>query len=93
MSREDFEGLRDHCRQRHERRVADTPRRIEYAKKRLAEEGLEFRLLNIAIGHFHIISKRGDVIDFWAGTGKIKGHEEERGIEAVIKIATEVENG
>lgn len=87
MSREDFEGLKDYCKQKHAERVAKTPQRIDYAIKQFEKNDIEYRLLNPRIGHFHCYRKADDkLFEFYAGTGKIKGEEDKRGIHALVKM-------
>lgn len=70
----------------HNEKMKKTPDRIQYAKKRFEENGIEYRLLNESIGHFHCWGKRnGDLYQFWAGTGKIMGHDNIRGISSLIE--------
>lgn len=89
MSREDFEGIRKHSKENHDRRVADTPRRVEYAIKVFEENGIEYILKNPQTGHFHCRRKSDDkLFQFYAGTGKIQGEEHKRGIHALIGILT-----
>ena len=47
----------------------------------------EYALKNEATGHFHCRRKADDkLFQFYAGTGKIQGHDNARGIHALIKI-------
>ena len=70
----------------HIRRMNKTPNRIEYAINKFEENGIEYRLLNESIGHFHCRRKSDDkLFQFWAGTGKIMGYDNIRGINAFIK--------
>lgn len=87
MSREDFEGIRLHAKETHDRRVADTPRRIEYAIKLFEENGIEYILKNPQTGHFHCRRKRDDkLFQFYAGTGKIQGETDSRGVHALVAM-------
>lgn len=88
MSREDFEGIREHAKRMHQERVAQNPERLQYAIEQLQRAGLEFYVRNASIGHIHVRGKYDDKLyNFWAGTGKIQGVEC-RGIHNLIKIAT-----
>ena len=88
MSREDFDPIREHAKERHRQRVADTPNRVAYAKERLEENGIEYRVLNENIGHMRAYRKSdGRSFDFWAGTGKI-GKTSQRGIKALVRICS-----
>lgn len=87
MSREDFEGIAQHAKQQHAARVADTPNRIQYAIALFEKHGIEHALKNEGTGHFHCRRKSDDkLFQFYAGTGKIVGIENKRGIHALIKI-------
>lgn len=90
MSREDFEGIRQYAKEQHDKRVADTPRRVQYAVKIFEENGIEYVLKNEQTGHFHCRRKRDDkLFQFYAGTGKIQGEENKRGVHALVDILTE----
>lgn len=92
MSRDDFEGIRQHAKEQHTRRVADTPRRVQYAIKILEKNDIEYTLKNEQTGHFHCRRKSDDkLFQFYAGTGKIQGEEHKRGIHALVEILTEKE--
>ena len=81
--RDMFEGYKEIHRQR----VAKNPERIAYAIKQLEQNGIEYTLKNEATGHFHCRRKTDDtLIQFWAGTGKIMGYENLRGIHNLIKL-------
>ncbi|WP_313069871.1 hypothetical protein [Lacrimispora sp.] len=70
----------------HNEKVKKTPDRIEYAIKQFEENGIEYRLLNESTGHFHCWGKRDrSLYQFWAGTGKIMGHDNIRGISSIIE--------
>lgn len=74
-------------REKHRQRVAKNPERIAYAIKQLEEHGIEYILKNEATGHFHCYRKTDDaLIQFWAGTGKITGRDDLRGIHNLIKL-------
>lgn len=100
--RPEMEFLKELAKERHTKRVAQTPDRIEYDIKRLEEEGIEYKIKNRANGHFHIFNKKGQLFQFWASTGKIwfdmkvrvdNGWKHDklqwRGIESVIKLIKE----
>ena len=82
MSREDFECFKE----RHDERVAKNPQRIAYAIEQFKKNNIEYQLKNESIGHFHCWRKSDDTLfEFYAGTGKIKGRNDIRGINALIK--------
>lgn len=79
----------------HQKRVAKTPDRIEYAIKRLEEEDIEHSLKNRSIGHFHLRDSQGNLFQFWASTGKIwfdKKTKEARGFKSFYKDYRGIEN-
>ena len=81
--KEMFEGYRE----LHRQRVAKNPDRIAYAVKQLEQHGIEYTLKNEATGHFHCHRKTDDkLIQFWAGTGKIMGYTNLRGIHDLIRL-------
>ena len=92
MSREDFDGgYSEWARERHKKRVADNPNRIQYAIERFEEHGIEYILKNEQNGHFHCWRKSDDkLFQFYAGTGKIMGVENKRGIHALIGFLDDV---
>ena len=71
-----WDGLRDLANENHKARIAKTPSRIQYAISQFEKYDIEYALKNEATGHFQ----------FYAGTGKIQGHDSVRGIHALIKI-------
>ena len=61
--------------------------RIDYAIKQFESHGIEYSLKNEQTGHFHCWRKSDDkLFQFYAGTGKIQGVNNDRGIHALIKI-------
>ena len=81
--KEMFEGYKE----LHRQRVAKNPDRIAYAIKQLEQHGIEYTLKNKATGHFHCHRKTDDkLIQFWAGTGKIMGYTNLRGIHNLIRL-------
>lgn len=70
----------------HKERVNRNPDRVEYAIKKFDEYGIKYELKNEENCHFHAWRKSdGELFEFWAGTGKIKGIEE-RGIKNLIEM-------
>jgi len=68
---------------------SNTNERLQYAIEQLANHDIEFSLKNKQSGHIHCRRKSDDkLIQFWAGTGKIMGHEV-MGIHNLIAILTE----
>lgn len=76
----------------HKDRVAKMPERIQYAIQQLQAHGIEYALKNQAIGHFHCRRKSDDrLFQFWAGTGKILGYDNQRGIHALVAMLDDVQ--
>ncbi len=66
------------------------PERVEYAIKQFEMNNIEYSLKNVQAGHFHCRRKSDDkLFQFWAGTGKIMGYDNIRGIHALIKLLSE----
>lgn len=87
MSKEEYEIYRDIAKKEHTERVNKTPARIEYAIKQFEKNDIEYELKNKQTGHFHCKRKSdGKLFNFWAGTGKIQGYENLRGILALIYL-------
>lgn len=64
--------------------------RIEYARRQFDVHNIEYTLKNELTGHFHCRRKSDDkLFQFYAGTGKIQGVENVRGIHQLIKILEE----
>lgn len=90
MSREDFEGIKNHTKEQHNKRVSEMPDRIAYAKKQFEKNNIEYVLKNEQTGHFHCRRKSDDkLFQFYAGTGKIVGVDDVRGIHSIIKLLNE----
>lgn len=61
--------------------------RVNYAIKQLEAHNIEYILKNPTTGHFHCYRKTDDaLIQFYAGTGKIQGRSDVKGIHNLIKI-------
>ena len=86
MSREDFEGLRQLAKANHNTRVAKTPQRLKYATEQLDRNGITYKVCNETTGQINCYFQTVTVLTFYAGTGKIKGYEHQRGIKSFIKI-------
>lgn len=90
MGREDFEGIKNHAKEQHNKRVSEMPDRIAYAKKQFEKNNIEYVLKNEQTGHFHCRRKSDDkLFQFYAGTGKIVGVDDVRGIHSIIKLLNE----
>ncbi len=86
MSREDFEGLRQLAKANHDARVSKTPQRLKYATEQLDRNNITYKVCNETTGQINCYFANGTVLTFYAGTGKIKGYERQRGIKAFIRI-------
>jgi len=82
-----YSDYRQFAKERHKERVAKNSDRVKFAIEQLKANDIEFTLKNDSIGHFHCRRKSDDaLIQFWAGTGKILGYENRRGIHNLIKV-------
>ena len=82
-------GYHEYAKEKHEKRVAENPDRIAFAIKQFENNNIEYTLKNEATGHFHCRRKSDDkLFQFYAGTGKIVGVSNKRGIHEFIKILT-----
>lgn len=80
-------GYHLYAEQMHKERVAKNPDRIEYAIKQFEKHDIEYELKNAQTGHFHCYRKSDDkLFQFYAGTGKIQGFNNVRGIHALIRM-------
>lgn len=80
-------GYHIHAKEKHKERVAKNQDRIEYAIKQFEMNNIEYVLKNAQSGHFHCRRKSDDeLFQFWAGTGKILGYDDVRGIHSLIKL-------
>lgn len=83
-------GYHLYAEEKHKERVAKNPERIEYAIKQFEAHNIEYVLKNAKTGHFHCRRKSDDkLFQFYAGTGKIQGFNNVRGIHNLIKILEE----
>lgn len=80
-------GYHLYAEETHRQRVAKNPDRIAYAVKQFKAHDVEYSLKNPTTGHFHVWRKSDDrLFEFYAGTGKIKGFQDKRGIHALLKM-------
>lgn len=87
----DFDcGYHYYAKQKHKERVNDNLNRINFAIEQFRKNGVEYQLKNMQTGHFHCWRKKDDkLFQFYAGTGKIVGVNDKRGIHALIKMLCE----
>ena len=79
-------GYHLYAKEKHKERVSKNPERTAYAEEQLKSNGIEYVIKNKSIGHFHCRRKSNDeLVQFWAGTGKILGRTDIRGIHALIQ--------
>lgn len=81
--REAFEPYKE----MHKRRVEKNPQRLEYAKKMLDKYGITYKVCNEQTAQINCYLANGNVLVFYAGTGKIQGYGV-RGIKNLIKLCT-----
>lgn len=88
MARDEvWDALKNHTKQVHSERVAKNPDRIAYAIQQFEAHGIEYQLKNEQTGHFHCWRKSDDkLFQFYAGTGKIQGFTQVRGIHSLIQM-------
>jgi len=68
-----------------------TNERLQFAIEQLKKHDIEHSVRNEQSGHIHCRKKSDDtLIQYWAGTGKILGHESQ-GIHNLIKLLTVVD--
>ena len=80
-------GYHLYAQEKHRERVAKNPDRIAYAIQQFEKYNIWYVLKNVQTGHFHCRRKSDDkLFQFYAGTGKIQGVTNARGIHALIKI-------
>lgn len=80
-------GYHLHAKELHQERVAKNPSRLAYAIEQLEAHGIEYQVKNAQTGHIHCWRKSDDkLLQFYAGTGKIQGYDNARGIHALIRI-------
>lgn len=80
-------GYHLYAKEQHQERVAKNADRIAYAIQQFQNHGIEYQLKNETTGHFHCRRKSDDqLFQFYAGTGKIQGFSNVRGIHALIKM-------
>ena len=85
MSAEDFEGVRYLAKANHAARVAKTPQRLSYAVEQLDKHDVTYKVCNETTGQINCYFANGNMLTFYAGTGKITGHSQ-RGIANFLKL-------
>lgn len=84
-------GYHLHAKEKHQARVAKNPQRLEYAKRVLKENGLTFKVCNEATTQINVYFADGQVLTFYAGTGKIQGYSDLRGINSFVRLCKKKE--
>ena len=77
-----FEGYKE----LHKQRVAQNPKRLEYAVKLLKENGITFKVCNEQTAQINCYFANGKCLTFYAGTGKIMGYKNLRGIHNFVRL-------
>lgn len=70
----------------HKQRVAQNPQRLECAVKLLKENGITFRVCNEKTAQINCYFESGKILTFYAGTGKIRGYKNLRGIHNFVRL-------
>lgn len=85
--KEDYKVLNEYLKAKHDARVNETPNRIKFAIKKFEENGIKYELKNETNAHFHCWRKSdGKLFQYYAGTGKIQGYTNKRGIHSLIAL-------
>lgn len=74
----------------HKERVAKNPQRLEYAVKLLKENGITFKVCNEVTGQINCYFANGRILTFYAGTGKIQGCKNLRGIHNFVRLCNSI---
>ena len=84
-------GYHEYAKEQHKKRVADNPNRVQYAIEQFEKNNIEYELKNATTGHFHCRRKSDDkLFQFYAGTGKVMGYNNIRGVHALISILDDI---
>ena len=70
----------------HKQRVAQNPQRLQYAVKLLKENKITFKVCNEQTAQINCYIANGKCLTFYAGTGKIQGYKNLRGIHNFLKL-------
>ena len=70
----------------HKERVAKNPERLEYAENILKANGIKYKVCNKETAQINAYSAGGKLYTFYAGTGKIKGYRNARGIHTFLRL-------
>lgn len=70
----------------HKQRVAENPQRLENAVKILKDNGITFKVCNETTGQINCYFANGNCLTFYAGTGKIQGYKNLRGIHNFVRL-------
>lgn len=73
-------------KQAHKDRVAKNPQRLAYATKVLADNGITFKVCDERSAQINAYFANGKHLTFYAGTGKIQGYRNLRGIDNFLKL-------
>lgn len=70
----------------HKARVAKNPERLEYAENILKAHGITYKVCNEQTAQINAYTADGKLYTFYAGTGKIKGYKNARGIHTFLRL-------
>ena len=70
----------------HKERVAKNPERLEYAENILKANGIKYKVCNKETAQINAYTAEGKLYTFYAGTGKIKGYRNARGIHTFLRL-------
>lgn len=70
----------------HKERVAKNPERLKYAENILKAHGIKYKVCNRETAQINAYSVGGKTYTFYAGTGKIKGYKNARGIHTFLRL-------
>lgn len=82
----DMREFFEHYKDLHKQRVAENPQRLEFAVKTLRENGITFKVCNETTGQINCYFANGKCLTFYAGTGKIQGYKNLRGIHNFVRL-------
>lgn len=70
----------------HEERVAKNPERLEHAENLLKANGIKYKVCNKETAQINAYTADGKLYTFYAGTGKIKGYKNARGVHNFLRL-------
>lgn len=73
-------------KEKRQERIAKNPQRLEYAENILKRNGIEYRVCNRTTTQINAYTASGKIHTFYAGTGKIRGYNNARGIHTFLRL-------